>query len=245
MNRRILFTGDSITRGRLGVGYLPILLERFPGTESVNLGLDGDTLSGIRTRTLAHLADSDGYDLVVIAGGHNDVILDAFRRGPLIQRLIVRSLERRGSVPAPDYQGFLAGYRSFLDSLRLAGASRVVLTTLSCINEDQSSRTARRRLQYNEGIRGLADEMDVQVADLGADFDRVLSGKECRDYFLPKPLATAFFDPVRTRTATAADRLSAARRLHLTIDGVHLNSAGALIYADSIAPFVDGAEGSW
>ena len=88
---------------------------------------------------------------------------------------------------------------------------------------------------YNDGIRSLASEMNVGLADVGAAFDQVLAGRECRDYFLPRPLATAFFDTWKSRSAPGADALSAKRELHLTIDGVHLNSHGARIYADVIS----------
>ncbi len=88
MTKRILFTGDSITRGNLGVGYVPLLAERFDKYRLDNLGQDGDTVLGIRKRTLERLASDPHYDLVVIAAGHNDVILRAF--------------EHRGGAFSPD-----------------------------------------------------------------------------------------------------------------------------------------------
>ncbi len=239
MIRRILFAGDSITRGKLGIGYVPLLGKRFPDCELINLGQDGDTVFGIKNRTCMHLAGSETYNVVVIAAGHNDVILDTFKHQSYVYKSIARQMERRGSIPAPDYDGFLSTYRSFLDELRATTEATVVVATLSCINEDRTSPTAERRQLYNQGIRALATERDVPLADVGAGFDGVLSARECRDYFLPKPLATLFFDTWKSRTSGGADELSSKRRLHLTIDGVHLNARGARIYEDTIAGVLD------
>lgn len=238
VTRRILFTGDSITRGRLGVGYLRLLGKRFPGYELVNLGRDGDTLLGIKARTLAHLAGSHSYDLLVIVAGHNDVILPAFEQRSFVHRAVARQTARRGSVPAPDYESFLSTYRAFVEAIRSGAGIPVVVTTLSCINEAPAGSTAERRRLYNHGIRDLAQEMAMGLADVGAEFDQVLGVRECRDYFLPNPAATVLFDTWKSRTVAGADALSAARRLHLTIDGVHLNSRGAHIYADAVGSFL-------
>ncbi len=52
-------------------------------------------------------------------------------------------------------------------------------------------------------------------------------------------LESALFDRHRSRTAAGCEKLSAARGLHLTIDGVHLNSAGAEIYLKILTPFLE------
>ena len=42
---KLLFIGDSITRGRLGVSYVDIVQKRFPSYEITNLGRDGETIN--------------------------------------------------------------------------------------------------------------------------------------------------------------------------------------------------------
>jgi lysophospholipase L1-like esterase len=51
----------------------------------------------------------------------------------------------------------------------------------------------------------------------------------CADYFFD----TAFADQIKC-TLGLADQLSKKRKLHLTIDGVHLNSAGARLYKEEV-----------
>ena len=43
-------------------------------------------------------------------------------------------------------------------------------------------------------------------------------------------LESVLFDKRKSKTAERSDRLSKKRSLHLTIDGIHLNSKGAEIY---------------
>lgn len=238
MSKRVLFAGDSITRGKVGIGYLPILAVRFPGCELVNLGKDGDTLAGIRARTLIHLREMPAYDLLVIAAGHNDVILPEFARRSIAHRAIARGMARRGSVPSRDYDEFLATYRGFLSEVWSLGDTPVVAVTMSAVNENPSSSTAARRARYNDGIRELAAELRVSLADVGEAFDRVLGEHSRRDYLLPSPATTVLTDAWRSRSADAANALSRTRGLHLTIDGVHLNSRGAGIYATTITDYL-------
>ena len=239
MTKRVLFAGDSITRGNLGIGYLPLLAERFPDYELVNLGQDGDTLFGIQNRTLRHLKETGGYDLVVIAAGHNDIILSSFLRQSRIRRSIARRLVKNGSVPAPDCDSFVSRYRSFLESVGSIADSQIVMTTMSCINEDPASGTAQQRHRYNCGIRALSEQTDVPIADVGRAFDRALEERSCRDYCMKNLLSLRTFDKWRSKTHGRVDMLSRSRHLNLTIDGVHLNSRGAEIYANTIAPFLD------
>ena len=88
MKPRILFAGDSITRGDLGRSYIDLLADSFPNYKLVNLGPDGDTVSGISKRIMAYLVRDAEVDLIVIAAGHNDIILPEFLRNSMIHRAI-------------------------------------------------------------------------------------------------------------------------------------------------------------
>ncbi len=140
---RILFCGNSITRGELGCSYVKLLEKQFPDYEMTNLGLDGDTVSGIMNRTLSLLEKDDDYDLIVISAGHNDILLPAFRNQSAAYRSIVMLKKLQGSVPADSYTEFISTYEKFIDSVRDIFAAPVVLVTLSCINEDLSVATNR------------------------------------------------------------------------------------------------------
>ncbi len=76
MTKRILFIGDSITEGKIGVGYVDIIQRNFPEFQCQNYGRGGDTLSGIFTRLFKILkAAHQDYSIIVIEAGHNDLFL--------------------------------------------------------------------------------------------------------------------------------------------------------------------------
>jgi lysophospholipase L1-like esterase len=71
---RVLCLGDSLTEGTVGVGFIPFLAELLPGNEYVNLGVNGETMSGLRRRT-ERLASSVRGDTAIVWIGTNDVLM--------------------------------------------------------------------------------------------------------------------------------------------------------------------------
>jgi len=69
---RILCLGDSLTEGTVGVGFIPFLEELLPGHRYVNLGVNGDTIAGLRRR--AERLQQRG-DAAVVWIGTNDVMM--------------------------------------------------------------------------------------------------------------------------------------------------------------------------
>jgi lysophospholipase L1-like esterase len=58
---RVLCLGDSLTEGTVGVGFVPHLEELLPGDQYINLGVNGDTIAGLRRR--AERLERRGYRL--------------------------------------------------------------------------------------------------------------------------------------------------------------------------------------
>jgi lysophospholipase L1-like esterase len=72
---RIAFLGDSLTEGWPGAAFFPLLEERYPHHELVNLGRAGDSVADL-LRRLPH-EDPGPVDLVVLWIGANDAVADA------------------------------------------------------------------------------------------------------------------------------------------------------------------------
>lgn len=68
----VLCLGDSLTEGTVGVGFIPFLKESLPQHEYVNLGVNGDTISGLRRR--AEKLQQRG-DVAIVWIGTNDVMM--------------------------------------------------------------------------------------------------------------------------------------------------------------------------
>lgn len=232
---RVLIIGDSITEGKLGQSYIPGLKKRLPGVEIVNLGLGGDTVFGMKKRAMRYLQHDSRFDVVVVVGGHNDVILPAFERMFFTYRMVARAMIARGSLPFEDKKIFYNCYNSLIDMIRRLCSADIVLTTLSCINENLTAETNRDRAACNEVIREMAARYTLLVADVGEEFDRQLTEDAGKDYFMDRVWTTFLGDSLAGKIPGALDKLSEKRGLSLTIDGVHLNSAGAAIYSRLIA----------
>ena len=76
--------------------------------------------------------------------------------------------------------------------------------------------------------------MDCLLADVAVEFDRVLQDSVQTDYLMDNLINVLYFDAKKCRKPGGADTLSKKRNLQLTIDGVHLNSAGAKLYKQTI-----------
>jgi lysophospholipase L1-like esterase len=69
----IAFLGDSLTEGWPGAAYLPLLCERLPQHQMLNLGRAGDTVSDVLRRVT--LRGLDPVDLAFIWAGVNDAVI--------------------------------------------------------------------------------------------------------------------------------------------------------------------------
>lgn len=72
---RIAFYGDSLTEGRPGFGYLPLLARRLPRHELVNRGRAGDTTIDLLARLRRDGLDQ--ADLAVVWIGANDAFVSS------------------------------------------------------------------------------------------------------------------------------------------------------------------------
>ncbi len=233
---KVLVIGDSITQGRIGVNYVTLLEQDFPSVTFTNMGLGGDTLVGISKRLLKVL-EKRSFDVIIIEAGHNDLLIPAMKELTPRLQLYAHWFEVRGSTPTLDATTFEAVYReTVIEVLKLSSAP-IILTTLSCLGESLDTSVNAQRAAYNGAIRSIAHRYQCILADVGAGFDDFLLGQESSDCFLGQ-----FLDVVRTLTPEGANKLSSDRTLSLTIDGVHINQAGAALYAkligDALAPLV-------
>ena len=89
-------------------------------------------------------------------------------------------------------------------------------------------------MAYNQCIRQLADGYEVHLADVGQSFTRYLSQYNSVSKYLIDIFLQSYIDRMVTLVDGFTDYISNRRRLHLTIDGVHLNQKGASLYADTL-----------
>ena len=225
MTKRILFIGDSITEGKIGIGYVDIIQCNFPEFQCHNNGRGGDTISGIFTRLFKILkTETEYYDVIIIEAGHNDLFLPYVKsKWKFTSIRKVTPLNKIESV-----------YNNGLEMVGLLSKAKIILTTLSCLGEDFSSQINQKRRFINDKIKEIGSKHEAYLADVSSVFDKILR-KSFSSYNLIDHPLNMVLDYFRSKRTNLVEKICKKRGLVLTIDGGHLNSKGAIIYAREIS----------
>ena len=242
-----LFAGDALTEGSYGESYVERVgraLYRAQGSlkgEVVNAGRDGDTVASL-LRRIDHPLRRHQPSWVILAIGSNDVWHRWLSEHSVGWRAVseYRRL-RHGQVAATDLDEFAAGYRALVDKARQVG-SNVMVCTVSPLGERLSSPVNRQVARLNGVIKHVAAELEVPVVDIWQAFVEELAAQPRRSAYVP---AEWLFVWSQRRRAgkVQPDEYAARRRLHLTFDGIHLNSRGADLWAGTVLEALAKAQG--
>jgi len=225
MTKKILFIGNSITEGKIGIGYVDIIQRKFPEFQCQNYGRGGDTLSGIFTRLFKILkAPHQEYDIIVIEAGHNDLFLPYVKKKWKFTSI-------RKVTPLSKIKNV---YDNGLRAVRLHSNAKIIITTLSCLGEVLNSPINQKRRLVNDQIKKVGSKHGAYIADVSPFFDKILR-KNISGYNLMDHPLNLVFDYFRSKRLNWVEKISRKRQLMLTIDGGHLNSKGAIIYAKEIS----------
>jgi lysophospholipase L1-like esterase len=216
--------GDSLTAGIPGVSYVDILRQRWPQHTLLNYGRIDETVISLYWRiTRQHLLMP--VDVACLWIGTNDAI--AVRsRAAAIYRMIRRQPQ------AQDAGEFQTYYRAILELLH-AHAGQVVTASPLCIGEELSSPANQIVVRLSNVISQVsASYTNVRYLDLHAILGAKLAGKPISTYRAGS-VSRVMLDALMLRSQMRIDRVAVRRGLHVTLDGVHLNSAGAQLVADA------------
>lgn len=236
--RVCLFAGDSLTEGACGESYVDRVRRALgprdgAGMAVANAGLGGDTVRSLAMRIAGPLQEHHPA-CVVLAIGTNDVWFRWQAEEGLGWWLWLRARGvRTGQMATPNLDGFAALYRALIDQSRSLAGAQVVACTISPVGERLSSPLNRRVARVNGVIQHVALERHVPVADVWQAFVEYLSMMPRLSGYLPRTWWSLGWDMRRLERMTA-DELARRRRLHLTYDGIHLNSRGADLWAATV-----------
>lgn len=243
-----LFAGDSLTEGVYGENFVERTAKAlYKGQyglkgEAVNAGRDGDTVASL-LRRIDRPLHRYRPRWVILAIGSNDVWIPWLTSHSLGWRLWSLSRQFRfGQTPAADLDQFAAAYRALIDKARQIDA-RVMACTVSPLGEQLTSPTNRRTARLNGVIKHVAAELQVPVADVWQAFIEELALLPSRSGYLPGEWLFAWSDRRRVKR-TGPDEIAARRGLHLTFDGIHLNSRGAELWTETVLGALARAEGA-
>jgi len=221
---RIGFFGDSLTEGRPGVSFLEELRPLLPEQELLNYGRRGDTVHSL-CRRIDRVQTETALDVAVLWIGTNDLLAKAFPGHAFLKRWMSQPATR-------DLSEFQLFYRQTIERL-LTSARHVLAVSPLLIGEDLSNPWNRELRAWSEAMQSTVKPMRavgfLDLRSLAAE--RLATGKSS-DY-VPQRVTSIGVDTLFVRTPRAVDRVSSRRGLRLTLDGLHLNSAGAQMIAEA------------
>lgn len=232
-----LFAGDSLTEGVQGESYVERVgqaLRARRGTECpiVNAGRSGDTIRSLLARIDEPLQRYQPH-WVILAVGVNDVWLPWLSDRSLGWWLGLQARRLRGEPPPTrDLDQAASLYRTLIGRVRQAGA-RVLVCTCSPLGEQINSPLNQQLARLNGIIQRAAVDNGAPVADVWQTFVETLAPLEKPSRYVPGEWLFAWLDR-RRLSQTSPDEISRRRRLLLTYDGLHLNSRGADLWAQTI-----------
>jgi lysophospholipase L1-like esterase len=234
-----LFAGDSITEGTLGESYVErvakMLYQERGGLsgEVVNAGRGSDTVESLLER-IEGLLVRHSPQWVILAIGLNDVWLpwlSSHSLGWRVWNAYRRSA--RGQAPSVDLDQFAANYRALIDTARAVTQADILVCTVPPIGEKLASPLNRRLARLNGIIKHVAADRQVPVADIWQASVEEIATLSRPSRYVPGEWLFTLIDRQRLRN-TAPDDLGRRRRLWLTFDGLHLNSRGADLWANTV-----------
>jgi lysophospholipase L1-like esterase len=215
---KIAFIGDSLTEGVTGASYFDILKCKLPQHELYNYGKGGETVISL-CRRLQKIHMVSPLDTGFLWVGVNDVLVKTSWFSPIKKRL-------RGQPWAKDHTHFRESYLKLLEFLSERITHLYTLPPLF-IGEDTGN-------EWNMELRILSKIIDDLSSSFpNIDFVRLIehfpprSSSENIPPYVPKSLCRVFGDILFPMGLEKSELKAAERGFHFTIDGVHLNRAGA------------------
>lgn len=216
---KIALIGDSLTEGRPGVSFFNLLKDMFPHITFVNLGKPGESVKSLYTRLLKTKLEVD-YDLAFLWIGVNDVYS--------------KLLSVQAQPVAKDHDEFKYYYEKVLE-LVVESSKKTVAVTPALVGENTDNAPNSEIKELNVLIQSISHKQEnVSFLDIHSVFLDPLSKVNSSDYISTKVMRV-MMDVLFYKKPSKIDKLSKERGLHLTLDGIHLNSTGAQIVAETYA----------
>ena len=220
---KVALIGDSLTEGRPGVSFYNILKEKFPMITFVNLGKPGESVKSLYARLKKEKLETD-YDLSFLWIGVNDVYS--------------KLLKVQAQPVAKDHDEFRDYYEKVLE-LIIESSKKVIVVTPALVGENPNNAPNNEIKELNVIIQSIASKHDtVRFLNMQSVFLKNLSENNSSDYISTKVLRV-MMDVLFYKKPSRIDKLSKERGLHFTLDGIHLNSNGAQIVAETYASEIE------
>jgi lysophospholipase L1-like esterase len=228
---KILFIGDSLTEGSYGISYVKILKKKFPSYDLMNYGKNGDTIVSLFNR-LKKLDLTEENDIAFLWIGTNDVLVNISQSFKVTKLCSFQPLSK-------SYEEFYNYYKKTLLFLEKK-AEKIFIISPLFIGEDITNKWNKKLDQLSKIIFKISKEFpSASYIDIRKNFYNKLKKNKKNSNFFPKSFLGLVFDGLLNRNPEKINQTSNNRGLKFTIDGVHLNTAGAELCAKIFAEIIE------
>ncbi|MCS1390542.1 GDSL-type esterase/lipase family protein [Lysinibacillus boronitolerans] len=215
--------GDSLTEGRPGVSFYNVLKLQYPHISFDNLGNPGETIKSLFTR-LEKAPLQSSYDLLIIWIGVNDVYS--------------KLLKVQAQPVAKDHIEFEEYCLKVVEKAH-AASKNVVLVSPALVGEDLQNHSNKEIKDLTSVMESIALKSgNIYFVNMQNIFKEHLEHLECSG-FINTNVIRVLLDVLFYKNPLRIDKLSQKRGLHLTLDGVHLNSKGADLVAQQYSSIIE------
>ena len=214
----IIFFGDSLTEGIPGISYFDILKEKLPQHTLVNAGKGGDTVISLHRR-IKKMNLNETHDIAFLWIGTNDILVHVSKKYPIIKACCMQPWVK-------NINDFSNRYQKLLQMIS-KNAKKIFVVSPAIIGEDVNNRWNKKLGELSLEIKKISSKFkNVEYVDIRKEFISHLSTKKPSKFILNgifRDVIAAWLFNIPERV----EKKSRERGLYLTLDGAHLNAAGA------------------
>ncbi|MFH1101406.1 MAG: SGNH/GDSL hydrolase family protein [Methanobacteriota archaeon] len=219
----IIFFGDSLTKGRSGLSYVPLLQQQLPQHNIINQGKNGDTIASLYYR-IKNMQLPDAIDIAFIWIGVNDILTCIKWPFSFIPKLLVFQPWAKSDEEFTHY------YQKIIDLLH-PHTKKIITVSPLYIGEDIHNQWNTRLQELSELIKILSESSpNIRYLDLRTRFQTERPSLPPISPYIPSSTAL-LLDEIIYHTPEKITRKGKQRGLYYTVDGVHLNKRGIQLAA--------------
>jgi len=230
----VVFMGDSITHGKIGVNYVEMIKERFlsESIEFINAGKNSELTWNLLQR-VDKVIQCDP-DIVTILVGTNDA-------NASMSEKTMKSYVKRMKLPRdPDIDWYRDSLSSLIDSLKENTSAKIALISIPTIGEDSRDAAFGRSAEYSRIVQEVSKEEEVAYLPLHELMVERLESSQSRATYPYRKYFIGILKVIINHYLLRRewDDIASASGFSLHVDYLHLNTAGAKLVADLLTEFI-------
>jgi|LGOV01.1.fsa_nt_gb lysophospholipase L1-like esterase len=226
---KVLFLGDSITEGVPGVSFITMMQDNSSSYDLVNRGVGGDTVSSLLKR-VKKMNDLSSFDQIILFIGVNDVFGKLTNTYKILKTLTKQRWAKDSLVFKNQYTDLI--------TLIIKENKNIIIVPPLLIGEDINNKWNIELQSLRNIIIDISKHNNLEYLDVYSKFIQYLKDKHISDY-LPMKITELYKDVQGLTNSVLVDQKSDTRGLHLTLDGVHINSSGATLISNTISEYIN------